>query len=82
MIIEYIAKPQVEPIKFVVKNFLNIIEFSDKPITSFIVGIYVVNTNELSNLYSIHKNNLKNKCFFIKVSSCKAILSTLNHKVL
>lgn len=33
---------------------MNVSEFSDKPIPSHIVQIYIVNTNDLCDLYLIH----------------------------
>jgi len=65
-----------------IKKYLNVLEFCNKPISSFVVGMFIVSTNELSNLYCIHENELKFKCFFIKLSSCKAILLSLCHEIL
>jgi hypothetical protein len=63
-----------KPIQFMVKKFMNVTEFSDKPISSNIVGIHIVNTNDLCDLCLIHEINLKYKCFFVQVSNCKAIV--------
>lgn len=42
---------------------MNISEFSDKPIPSHIVRIYIVNTYCLCDLYLIHEIDLKYKIF-------------------
>lgn len=80
--IQYIIKPKDKPIKLMVKKFLNVSEFCNKPFSSFVVGMFVVNTNDLCNLYSICENDLKFKCFLIKLSNSKAIALSLCHEIL
>lgn len=80
--IRHIIKPKDKPIKFMVKKFLNVLEFCNKPISSLIVGIFLVNTNKLSDLYCLHEIDLKYKCFFMRVSNSNAILSSLCHEIL
>jgi len=80
--IQFIIKPKDKPIKFMVKKFLNILEFCNKPISSFVVGMFVVNTEELCNLYSINENDFKFKCFLIKLSNNRAIVLSLCHEIL
>ncbi|KAF0713730.1 DUF4806 domain-containing protein, partial [Aphis craccivora] len=45
--IQYVIKPKDKPIKFMVKRFLNVLEFCNKPLSSFIVGMFVVDIKEL-----------------------------------
>lgn len=80
--IQYIIMSKNKPIQFMVKKFMNVTEFSNKPISFYIVRIYLVNTNELSDLYLIHEIDLKYKCFFVPVSNCKAIVLSLCHEIL
>jgi len=66
-----------------VKTFLNVSEFCDKPLSSFVVGMFVVNIKEMFNLYSIHENDLKLKCVLIKLSNNnKVIALSLCHEIL
>jgi hypothetical protein len=62
--VQYIM-PKNKSIQFMVKKFMNVTEFSDKSIPSHIVGIYIVNTNDLYDLYLIHEIDLKHKFFFV-----------------
>lgn len=65
-----------------VKKCLNFVEFYNKPTVSFfVVGMFLVSTDELLDLYCIHETDLKNKCFFIRVLKFKAVLLTLCHEI-
>lgn len=80
--IQHIIKPKDKPIKFIVNKYLNVSEFCENPISSFVIGMFLVNTNELSDAYCLHEIDLKYKCFFVKVSHCKAVISSLCHEIL
>lgn len=81
--IQYIIKSNDKQLKFMTKKCLNILEFCNKPISLFIVGMFLVNTDELSNdLYCYHEIDFKYKCFFMRVSNCNVILSSLCHEIL
>jgi hypothetical protein len=80
--VQYIIKPKNKLIQFMVKKFINVSVFSDKPIPSYKIGFYIVDSNALCDFYLIHTIDFKYKCFFVQVSSCKAIVLSLCHKIL
>lgn len=79
--VEYIIQSKDKIIKFAVKKLINCIAFSTKPISSTEIGIYKINTSELSNVFLITENYLKYKCFYIPVSDNLAIISLLCHEI-
>lgn len=47
--VQHVIKPEGKPIKFIVKRFLYISEFCENSVSSFVIGMYLVDTNKLSD---------------------------------
>lgn len=68
-----------------VNIFLNVSTFEkysnlfDIPLESFIIGSVVVDITSQSNLKRISVNDIKYKCFFIPLSTDKAVVMSLSH---
>jgi len=65
----------------IAKRFLNVTEFTNKPSSSIITGVYCVHINELSDQFCVNISDIKYKCYFVKVSSTLAIISMLCHGI-
>lgn len=62
-----------------VQKFLNYTPFFISPIDSTIIHSYMVNTNLISNIFTISYLDIKSKCISIPIASNKAIISELSH---
>lgn len=67
-------KSQNSCANLIVKQFLNPSEFTSVPLLSFKVGLYIVNTIHVSELFCISSTEIKYKCFFIRLSKNSAVL--------
>lgn len=65
----------------IAKQFLNVTEFTNKPSSSKITGVYCVHINELSDQFCVNISYIKYKCYCVKVSSTLAIISMLCHEI-
>ena len=63
----------------IVKQFMECIEITNKPMPSKIVGLFMVNTDKISNSLIIQINDIKYKCIYVKISNNSSLLSTLCH---
>jgi hypothetical protein len=79
--VQYIIKLKNKPIQIMVKKCINVSVFSNKPIPSYIVGMYIVKSNALCDLYLIHAIDLKYKCFFFGQIFCQIERQLLYHYV-
>lgn len=79
VIVKYIIMLKNEiSFKLIVQKYLNSSLFS-KPIMSSTIGLHSINSNFVSDKFSINISEIKCKCFFIPVSNELAVVSTLNH---
>lgn len=68
--------------------FLNVCTFNkysnffDVPLESFIIGSVIVDISSQSNWKRISVNDIKYKCFFVPLSTDKAVVMSLSHNVL
>ncbi|CAI6342671.1 unnamed protein product [Macrosiphum euphorbiae] len=77
-----IVKSKDNSVKFFVKKYLNCKEFCNGPvISSLIIGMYKIITDEISDIYCVNENNLKHKCFCVSVGNNLAIMITLCHEI-
>lgn len=52
---------------------------SSSPIESYIVGSFYVSTTDLSELFFIKIEYIKNKCFFVTTSNDRTVVISLLH---
>jgi len=79
--VEQIVKPSNQNPFLVVKKNLESKELTAKPISSIIVGIYIVNTNNISDMYCVKILDIKYKCLFVKLSNLSAVVINLCHTI-
>lgn len=77
--VQYIVQAQNKSVDIIVKRFLNCSELNANPLSSMQVGVYIVNTEQMSELYCINLSNIKYKCFFIRSSRNTAFIMSLCH---
>jgi len=82
-LVRHIYKDQNGNIFLNVYTFNKYSSFFDVPLESFIIGSVIVDITSLqSNLKRISVNDIKYKCFFVPLSTDKAVVMTLSHNVL
>lgn len=82
VLIVNIVKSKDNSIKFFVKKYLNCKEFCNGPvISSLVIGMYKIKTNEILDIYCVNERNLKHKCFCVSVGNNLAIMITLCHEI-
>lgn len=78
-VVQHIVESKNKPPNLIVKHFLSCSEFTNIPDSSFKIGIYIVDTSKMSELYCIDLSDMKYKCFFIRISDNLALISSLCH---
>lgn len=78
-IVQHIVQPYKKPIKLLVKQFLNYSESTTVPPSSFKIGVHIINTTQMSEMFCISLENIKFKCFFTRLSNDLAFNSSLCH---
>jgi len=68
-------------IKLSVIKILTVEDLFSEPIPSMNIGIYLVNSNHVSNPYQILLSDLKFKCFFSQLLHNQAVIISLCHSV-
>lgn len=68
-------------IKFNVKTYLKFKEFTSNPCTSLDVGIFFVNTNDVSDCFYVSLVDIKYKCFVVKMSNVNSVFISLCHEL-
>ncbi|KAE9528580.1 hypothetical protein AGLY_012155 [Aphis glycines] len=68
-------------IKLSVIKILTVEDLFSEPIPSMNIGIYLVNSNHVSNPYQILLSDLKFKCFFFQFLHNQAVIISLCHSV-
>jgi len=79
VMVHHIVQPQNKPPSLIVKRFLSYSELSTTPLSSFEIGVYIVDSSKMSELYSINLTVVKYKCFFIRLSGNWALVSSMCH---
>jgi len=81
VMVQHIVQPRNKPStrNLIVKRFLNCYEFGATPLSSIEIGVYVVDTTKMSELYCINLADIKYKCFFIRLTENLALVSSLCH---
>jgi len=79
VMVHHIVQPQNKPPSLIVKRFLSYSEHTTTPLSSFEIGVYIVDTSKMSELYSINLTIVKYKCFFIRLSGNWALVSSMCH---
>lgn len=79
--IQHIVLSQNKPAFLIVKQFLSISEFTTLPLSSFKIGVYIIDTTKMSELFCANLTEIKYRCFFIRMSNNLALISSLNHTV-
>ncbi|CAI6376544.1 unnamed protein product [Macrosiphum euphorbiae] len=79
VMVQHIVQPKNKPPNLIVKQFISCSEFTNTPESSFKIGVYMVDTSKMSELYCINLTDIKYKCFFISLSDNLALISTLCH---
>jgi hypothetical protein len=81
VMVQHIVQPQNKPStpNLIVKQFLNCYEFGNTPLSSFEIGVYVVDTTKTSESYCINLTDVKYKCFFIGLTKNLALISSICH---
>jgi len=64
-----------------VKKYLEPKELTTKPISSIIVGMYIVNINNISDMYCVNIVDIKYKRLIAKLSNYSAVIISLCHTV-
>uniref|UniRef100_A0A2S2Q2H1 Uncharacterized protein n=1 Tax=Sipha flava TaxID=143950 RepID=A0A2S2Q2H1_9HEMI len=77
--VHHIVQPYKKPIQLFVKQFFNYSESTTQPLSSFKIGVYILNTSQISEMFHISLENIKFKCFFVRLSNESAFISTLCH---
>jgi len=80
--VHHIVQPYKKPVKLLVKQFLNYSESTTVPLSSFKIGVHIINTTHMSEMFCISLENIKFKCFFTRLSSDLAFNSSLCHAVI
>lgn len=70
-----------KPIKLLVKKLFNYCESNTQPMSSFKIGVYIINTSEMSKMFSIRLENIKFNCFFSVLSNDSAFVPSLCHEL-
>lgn len=68
-------------IKLSVVKILTVKDLFSEPIPSMNIGIYLVNSNHVSNPYQILLSDVKFKCFFTQLLHNQAVVISLCHSV-
>jgi len=79
--VQNIVLSQNKPACLFVKQFLSFSEFTTVPLSSFKIGVYIIDTTKMSELFCVNLTEIKYKCFFIRMSNNLALISSLNHAV-
>jgi len=79
VMVQHIVQPQNKPTNLIVKQLLSCSEFTNTPESFFKIGVYIVDTSKMSELYCINLTDVKYKCFFIRLSNNLALISSMCH---
>ncbi|CAI6376398.1 unnamed protein product [Macrosiphum euphorbiae] len=79
--VQHIIVSQNKPACLIVKQFLSFSEFTTVPLSSFKIGVYIIDTTKMSELFCVNLTEIKYKCFFIRLSNNLALITSLNHAV-
>ncbi|KAE9523658.1 hypothetical protein AGLY_016210 [Aphis glycines] len=80
VMVQHIVQPRnkLSTHNLIIKRFLNCYEFGVTPLSSIEIGVYVVDTTKMSELYCINLTDIKYKCFFIGLTENLALISDFN----
>jgi len=79
VMVQHIVQTQNKPPNLIVKQFLSCSEFTNTPESSFKIGVYIIDTSKMSELYCINLTDIKYKCFFIRLFNNLAFISSMCH---
>lgn len=80
-VIKCIIKSNENEIKLIVNSFLSVSEHFSSPISSIIIGSYLVDLNLVSENITISIADIKYKCFMVGIGIGKAIMTILSHSL-
>lgn len=69
-------------IKLSVVRLLTVSDLFLEPVSSKLIGVFLVNSDHVSNQYDIILNDIKFKCFFVQLTNNKAIVISLCHNII
>lgn len=79
--VNHIIKNNTDDIKLIVYKFLSVSELFTSPISSLTIDTHIVDTNFISDSFSVPISDVKFKCFVVRISSNKAIITALHHSL-